>query len=338
MENFLKNCNFTNFSFYFLVFLLIVFVFTNSDIAIMLFAAIVLACSMNPLVDRLNKKMKRPLAVALVFLGVFLLLALIFVPLIVIGAYEIKSLASEFPTYISNIENFIQKYPFLNSLNPNLNWDEMFSSVSNFASQIIENTFEITKSFGSALIYILVCVIFIFYFLVDKDLIKETILKMFPSSFRQNATNIINIIGRRIGGYVAAQAAAILSVAIVMTLGLVIFRIDYAIVLGLLTGVLDIIPVIGPAIALVVCLVSTYEAGMGAILAVIFVFALAQLIENNFVRPYAFGKLLNLHPIVIFLFIFVATKYLGVIGTLFAPAIAAVVCVLVEEVYIKNLK
>jgi len=124
----------------------------------------------------------------------------------------------------------------------------------------------------------------------------------------------------------------------VMTLGLLIFKINYAIILGLLTGVLDIIPVIGPAIALVICLIATYEAGWGAIAVVILVFCAAQLIENNVVRPYAFGKLLNLHPIIIFLFIFIATKYLGVIGTLFAPAIAAVVCVLVEEIYIKNLK
>ena len=68
------------------------------------------------------------------------------------------------------------------------------------------------------------------------------------------------------------------------------------------------------------------------------VFAVAQLIENNFVRPYVFGKLLNIHPILIYLFLFISAKYMGIIGVVFAPAIAATVCVLIEELYIKNLE
>ena len=63
-----------------------------------------------------------------------------------------------------------------------------------------------------------------------------------------------------------------------------------------------------------------------------------QLAENNFVRPYVFGKFLDLHPILIYLFILIAAKYMGIIGVVFAPAIAATVVVLVEEVYMKSLE
>ena len=68
------------------------------------------------------------------------------------------------------------------------------------------------------------------------------------------------------------------------------------------------------------------------------IFGVAQLIENNFVRPLMFSKLLNIHPLLVFLFIFLAAKFLGIIGVVFAPAIAALVVVLIEEIYMKSIE
>ena len=70
---------------------------------------------------------------------------------------------------------------------------------------------------------------------------------------------------------------------------------------------------------------------------VIGIFMIAQWAENNLVRPYIFSKFLDLHPLIIYFFLFVTAQYLGVVGVIFAPAIAATVCVLIEELYIKNI-
>ena len=98
----------------------------------------------------------------------------------------------------------------------------------------------------------------------------------------------------------------------------------------------DIVPIVGPALALVVILLTVYKLGAVKVALVIAVFAFAQWAENNLVRPYIFSKFLDLHPLIIYFFLFVTAQYLGVIGVIFAPAIAATVCVLVEELYIKN--
>ena len=73
------------------------------------------------------------------------------------------------------------------------------------------------------------------------------------------------------------------------------------------------------------------------LLLIIVIFAIAQIAENNLVRPYIFGKFLDLHPLIIFLALFITAQYLGVVGVIFAPAIAATVCVLIDELYIKNI-
>jgi predicted PurR-regulated permease PerM len=122
-----------------------------------------------------------------------------------------------------------------------------------------------------------------------------------------------------------------------MTAGLLVLKVEYAVLLGLITAILDIIPVIGPGIALVIALIVNFKAGWLTMILIIAVFSLAQLVENNFVRPLVFSKLLDIHPLIIYFFIFVTAQYLGVVGVIFAPAIAATTCVLVEELYIKNI-
>ena len=122
-----------------------------------------------------------------------------------------------------------------------------------------------------------------------------------------------------------------------MLIGLFVLQVPFALLLAVITAVLDIIPIIGPAVALVICLIATYESGLSAIISVLVVFALSQIIENNVVRPYVFGKVMHIHPIIIFLFLFIAAEYIGLVGVVFAPALAALVAVLFEELYMKKI-
>ena len=133
-----------------------------------------------------------------------------------------------------------------------------------------------------------------------------------------------------------ALVVTIVFVGVMMTIALLLLGVDYALLLGVLTSVLDIIPVVGPALALVIMLLVAYKMGVLTIALIIVWFAIVEWAENNLVRPYIFGKFLDLHPLIIYFFLFVTAQYLGVIGVVFAPAIAATVCVLIEELYIKN--
>ncbi|MBQ2612182.1 AI-2E family transporter, partial [bacterium] len=99
-----------------------------------------------------------------------------------------------------------------------------------------------------------------------------------------------------------------------------------------------IVPVVGPAIAIVICLIGVYEFGAKVLITTLIVMVIAQLVENNLVRPYAFSKLMDLHPTIIFLSLILGGKYFGFIGVLFGPAMAATICVLLDELYVKNIK
>ena len=97
----------------------------------------------------------------------------------------------------------------------------------------------------------------------------------------------------------------------------------------------DIIPLLGPILALLLCLALAYPLGICKMFLVLVVYLIAQWCANNLVRPVIFGKFLNLHPLLIILSLLLAAQFLGLWGVILAPAIASVIYELFNELYIK---
>lgn len=327
-----------NIIFFIIAILFLIFITKIKDIAILFFASYVIACSLNPLVDKLAKKINRSFSAVIVLLGTILFSVSFFVPLFVMAGKEIKSFVIHIPSYIDSAKHFIANIPFISHFHlANINMGDIISSASGFTTKFVNQSINASMNVVTALIYLIAALIIIYYFMADTDKVKSAFLKLFPSDMKEKAEDITETISQKIGGYVVAQIATMSSVGVIMTIGLLLSGIEYAFLLGLMAAILDIIPVIGPAIALAVCLITTYKAGTLAMVLVVVVFAIAQLAENNLIRPYIFGKILDLHPLIIYLFILITAQYLGIIGVVFAPAIAATFCVLLDELYVKNI-
>lgn len=327
-----------NIIFFIISVLFLIFITKIKDIAILFFASFVIACSLNPIVDMISKKLNRSVAAALVLLSTVLVLGVFFVPIILIAVHEIKSFVELIPQHIAVIKDFLMSTSFFNqSQLSKIDIGGLLSSASGITSNFVNESINISKNFATAIIYFLAALIIIYYFMADKDTVRKTYVSLFPVNMKEKAEEIIETISKKIGGYVIAQITTMTSVGVLMAIGLALIGVDYALLLGLITGVLDIIPVVGPAIALVICIVASYKSGALTLALILLVFAFAQWAENNLVRPYVFSRFLDLHPLVIYLFLFITAQYLGVIGVIFAPAIAATVCVLIDELYIKNM-
>ena len=293
--------------------------FTITDIALMLFVTYVIACALNPLVDKLEKKCNRNLAAAVVFGGFIGGILLMFLPIIIIGGNEIANLAAQYPQYVDQIKDYVMNSPVV----------EEFANSGGLMASI--------TSISKGGLYIFVSMIFTYFLLVDRDKLVNTALRFFPKRSRERIKEIYDISEQKLSRFVSGQFIASASVGLIVIIGLMILRVDSAIILGCVSAVLDIVPIVGPAIALVVCLAVTYKLGWTVVILTAVIFLIAQVVENNVVKPYVFGKFMDLHPIVIYIFLFVCAKYFGAVGAIFAPAIAADVCVLVEELYLKSM-
>ena len=320
MENMFNKLGYSqNIIFLLGVIVYIICLFTITDIALMFFATYVVACALNPIVDKLEKKCNRNIAAAIVFGGFVGGILLMFLPIIILGGKEIANLATQYPQYVDKIKDFVMNSPVVQEF---ANSGGLLASVT---------------SISKGGIYVFVALIFTYFLIVDRDKILDGIIRFFPKKSRKRMKEFFIISEEKLSRFVSGQFIASASVGLIMVIGLLILKVDSAVILGCTAAVLDIVPIVGPAIALVICLAVTYKFGWTVVILTAVIFAIAQIAENNLVKPYVFGKFMDLHPIVIYIFLFVCAKYFGVVGAIFAPAIAADTCVFIEELYLKNM-
>ena len=154
---------------------------------------------------------------------------------------------------------------------------------------------------------------------------------------KQRAKEVYESIEKKVGGYVIAQILSMTTIAILTAIGLMLLDVQYSVLLGLIAGLLDIIPIVGPTIALVLGVLCALQQGWIVVLLVVVVYLVAQWISNNFIRPYVFGKFLDLHPVIIIFAFLIAAQFLGVWGVILSPAIAALLLTLFDELYLKTI-
>ncbi len=321
-----------------LAIVILLFISQIKVIALLFFASYVIACSLNPIVDKLAKKLKRPTAASLVLLGTLIVSVALFIPIIFIAVKQIEGLVTVLPDNLDYLQNVILTHKIYGHKIPEIiDIDSIIKTTSPFATGLLNQSINITIGFTQGILFFLAICMIVFYFMADKDEVKEGIMGIFPVAIKETASNIYDNISHKVGGYVIAQILNMIVIGFLTGIGLSLVKVDYAFVLGLITGVLDIIPVIGPTIALALCLITAYAMGPIALILVVVAFLTAQWISNNLVRPVIFGRFLNLHPLIIIFALLVAAQFLGVWGVILAPALASLVFVLYDEVYLKTI-
>ncbi len=339
MQDFKERFTLKNIIFVILILLVIKFIFTVKNLALLVFASFVIAASLNPLVDKLQKFMNRGAATGMALVSFLIVILGAFVPLVLIMLEEISALVLSIPQKIAIIQNFLATKTIFGLQLSNIIGEAkpLNSTSTEFLGNAVQTTLAASASVVGAFAIMFIIAMIVFYMLEDKDIMKDWFLSLFPQDIRDKAAEIAGNITERVGGFVIAQCTSMVSVGLVTSIGLAILGIPYALALGLLAGILDIVPIVGPILATGMAISVAYSKGWGIIVGVLVVYILAQWISNNFIRPLIFGKFMNLHPLVILLSFLVAAEFLDVWGVILAPAIAAVIAVLFDELYVKQI-
>ena len=318
----------------FILFLLV----KMTDIALLLFCSYVIASAINPFVDKLSEKMPRAYAVTLMIVLVTLVTIGIFIPIVIMSVNEIKEFLNQLPQQINNVQNFVNNSKIAGQdVSQYLNFDTVLNNSTTIAKEVIDKSINFTVGFVGVLTILVTVGIVVFFLSNDRDKIKDFSLKLFPQKIRSRASKIIDELETKVGGYVTAQLLSITTVGIIVAVVLLILRVDYAVFLGFISAILDLVPIVGPILSGVLILLIAFPKGWIVCLIAIGSLLLGQFVENNWAKPYFFSKYMDLHPLVVIFSFVVAAKFLGVVGVLIAPAIAAVFVTLFEEIYVKTM-
>ncbi|MBO5385793.1 AI-2E family transporter, partial [bacterium] len=281
--------------------LIIVLIFSPkvSGLLMVLFASFVFAAALNPFVNKLQDKIKnRAVSAAIVVVTSVIALFALILPIIVMCYKEIELFISLMPQKAQNLYTFITNTKLYGkSLSQFIPMDNIANASTNIAQNVLNQSLNITMGVGQTIFIILALTMFIYYILVDRTYLRNKFLEFFPPDLKEKAGVILYNITSRVGNYVRAQVLSMITVGVMVTLEVALLGIDYPILLGLIAGICEIIPLLGPAIAIAVLAAIAFPLGWTKIVIAVLLFLAIQQISNYVIRPFLFGKFMKLHPI-----------------------------------------
>jgi predicted PurR-regulated permease PerM len=210
-------------------------------------------------------------------------------------------------------------------------FEKSITTLTSSLGSITSSFISITTSVVGAIITFFTVLVLAIYFLVDEQIFTKFLLSVTPDNKEQKVTALINKISNKIGEWVRGQLLLGLVIGVIVYIGLSIIGIKYALTLAVISGVLEILPIIGPIISgVLAALVGLSVSPITALIVIIF-YILVQQLENNLVVPKLMAKAVGLPPAIIIIAILVGGKLLGVIGALLAVPVAAIAYVIFEE-------
>lgn len=321
-----------------LLILILLFIPQVMGIFLLFYSAFVVTSSMEPFIEKLQKFMNRKAAATVVVIAFMLLTFLTFIPILVVSVNEIISFGESLPQNINAVTNFIATKSFFGyRLAELFDFQDILAPMGTVAQNVVNKSIDLTMNLAQICVFLIVFTMLVFYFAIDKDYLDKKFVEFFPPDMKISAQQIMNTISFKVGAYVRTQVLSMISVGVMVMIGLAILNIKYSFLLGLISGILDIVPLVGPAISLIAIVIVAYSAGWLKVVLAIAVFLIVQQLSNYVIRPFLFGKFMSLHPLTLFLALFIAQQFFGVVGVILSPAIASTVCVLVDELYIKRI-
>lgn len=312
-------------------------------ITISILVAAMLAYFLNPMVKSVRKRLK--ISDTLAILTVFLIVILIF---LILGF-------TVFPKTISDIKNLIIKFPeyykqTLESINDFFNQYELFKGINLDNELIIDNISKIykkqTANVGNLLVNsaknvmsfvfsLVLTPIFAFYFLKDKDKIKEKLKAMIPEARKERLIRLFSNIHNDMTKYIIGKIKMAVFVGFATFIMLLALGVEFSFVIGMITCVADIVPYVGPLMGLIPAFVFGFIDSPIKALWILIMYIFLQWVENNIVGPKILSNETGFHPIVVLFLLILGAALFGFLGMILAVPIALVIKTVYNE-YVVN--
>ncbi len=292
---------------------------------------------------RNRPSLARGIAVGIIFLvglGVFIGLVIAVVPPTV---EQSQRFVEGFPSFINNarltIEGWVDQYVHLIPADLRDQVENSLVGAGNIIGETAWNVARqtlgiITGSFAFVLA-LATAPVLIFYLMKDSGPIRESLHAPFPSAVKPILRDILDIADRTLGGYIRGQLTLGVIVGLIAAVGLLLLDVPFAVLLGIVAGLTELVPIVGPWIGGAVGVLVTLATEPDKVLWVILLYLIVQLLENTLLVPRIQAGSLNMHPIAIILVITIASQYFGLWGVILGPPLVAlakdVIIYLVKE-------
>jgi predicted PurR-regulated permease PerM len=307
---------------FFLFFVFLYLVFLVRDILSWLIFALIISILLDPAIEFLERK-RIPRAVStllIYFFFVFLLVIVIYFSALPLFN-ELQKITYFFPQYFEKLS------PPLRKLGIEA-FKDIESFIKSFQDWLLSASGGIVRAistfFGGLFASLTILTLSVFISL-EKNKLKEWIKIVFSDSKRTSVLEILEKSQHQISAWFGVKILGCIFVGVLTFISLKILKIDYAVFLAILAGVLNIIPIIGPIIAgTTIVLFAFFQSTISAIL-IFLIFFVIQQIEGNILIPILSKKFIGMSPLLVLISLLIGGKLWGILGGILAVPVFGII-------------
>jgi len=303
-----------------------------------LIISILIGTTLDPVVDWLNLKgLPRWVACLLVYLILVVLVISFLLLLFPLLIEQGMTIYSEIPLYYQNFRDWmlgnsnvllirlggVLPQTLLNPAVVQPTGEEMLDT----AGQVLGYIRQVT----SILLNLGVVLLLAFYWTLDGPRITRSWLLLIPADRRESTRSLIVAIETKVGAYVAGQGVLVLVIGVLTLIAYLIIGLPYVLVLALIAGIMEVVPIIGPILGAVPASLVALTIAPDKLIWVIVATVIIQQLENNLLVPRVMRRAVGVNPFVSLLALFAFSSLLGVPGALMAVPAAAIIQLLLDH-------
>lgn len=311
---------------------------------------LLLAYLLDPLIDYIETwKVPRTVAIAGLVLGALLVMGIVMLAIVPVLVDQIGALINNLPTYVGQVRGWLEEgvLPWLAGMgfqvSPETLPEALFGEsmqAGQTLQRLLGGALEVTSGlyiFLAQLLNLLLTPVVAFYLLKDYDSIVAWAGQLIPPRRRPALREFGSKLGAALSNYLRGQLAVSVSIGLLYGIGLGIAGIQYAALLGMVAGILSLIPYVGSILTMVIAGIVALLSPepVSGLIKVLIVFAVVQLLDGNLITPKIMGERFGLHPVVIMFSVLVFAVLFGFVGLLIAVPLTAVLKVVVDHLLVR---
>ena len=305
------------------------FLFLVRDIIILLFIAVIIAASIDPAVDYLQKKkVPRSAGAMLIYVILFSILALII-------SFMVPSIVNQFHDFSQNSSQYFGDFGGAINSSQNSGINRIIQGIANNIessfTNISKNIFSKTLGVFSGLLSVVVVFSMAFYMVMEESGIKKFIVSIMPEKNKTYAASLTDRIEGKIGKWMLGQLFLMLVIFVLDFIGLYLVGVPYPLLLAIFAGILEVVPYVGPIISAVPGIILGFLVSPTVGMLAFVVYLIAHQFESHVVIPLTMKKAVGLNPVVTIVAILIGFKLAGVLGAIISVPAATAVSLVVND-------
>lgn len=346
-----------------MVLLLVWFLFFIKDLVLVVLTSVVIASGLEPLIRWFKKyKIGRLPAAIISYIGLFAIFAgLLF--------FFVPSVLDEASSFLNTLPKYLESATLWNPLNINqsdvassqkvvnglstglsssqqlvrsvavndasnsIGIDDLINGIQNITSSVSDGFIKIISTvFGGLMSFILIIVLS-FYLLVQEDGVAKFLGLITPVKNEKYVVDLWKRSQAKIGQWMQGQLLLGVLVGVLVYLGLVVLGVKNALLLAVLAGLLEIIPVFGPVLSAIPAILTAFlDAGLTQALLVTGLYVIVQQFENHLIYPLVVRKVVGISPIIVILSLIIGAKLAGFLGVVLSVPVVSAIMEYIDDI------